>query len=296
MWFPAAIISITLITIISIVAVHKTFLDKPQFSLNPSPSASVLSTDKPLFPLSSQTTPISTQPSPSSTPKPSLSPKPTSSMTVLNNISSNPGASLLSSGSSTISGTINFKGTAPSGSSIVISGRPTGSGEQYKVVVDGISAKNNAGWSWSGAKDGVRYDLFAVLKGKSGPVDIDYAASPPSTVKAPYQGQVFIVNAGYAMSAPSGTPSINCRVHNDNNTWYATVTYPLVSGALMYRLQLGTTSGATDVGDETKDAQTLEIIAKDSVNYYARYSVASVSYPTSYQFSSFSAVTTLRCP
>ena len=228
-----------------------------------------------------------------STPKPSLKAL-TGSITLLEDNTKS--QSSPQTGSSTISGTINFIGTAPSGSSIVIAARKTGSNEQYKVVVDSVSAQNNASWSWSGASDGLRYDLFAVLKGKSGSVDIDYASSPSSTVKAPYQGQVFIVDAGYAFSAPTGTASVSCTTRLSDNSWNTTVSFPAVSGAKMYHVQIGTTSGNNDILDTTLNSQTITPNFKDSVNYYFRYAVTSVSYPTPYQYSAFSSSSTISCP
>lgn len=296
MWFPAAIIALILLTLSSIFAVYKVFLDKPASTQFPP----VIQQASPL----PSTDAIASNPAASSSPKTSVSkisatPKPSDKKITLlqNNTSSNPSTSpSSSSGSSTISGTINLIGSAPSGSSLVIAARPTGSGEQSKVVIDGITAQNNASWSWNQAQDGVRYDLFAVLKGKSGSVDIDYASSPSSTVKAPYQGQVFIVDAGYALSAPTGNATVSCTTHLTNNSWNTTVSYPAVTGAKMYRVRIGTTSGGNDLLDVTLNAQSVTPNLNDSVNYYFRYSVASVSYPTAYQYSSYSTASTIRCP
>lgn len=296
MWFASTLTVSILITLASIFAIYKVFLDKPvltqppavmQTSL-PSPSADAITSN-----------PVASSFPKSSVLKNSASPKPSANEIILlqNNTASNPSANPSSNtGSSTISGTINLVGSAPSGSSFVIAARPTGSGEQFKVVLDGITAQNNAGWSWNQAQDGVRYDLFAVLKGKSGPTDIDYASSPSSTVKAPYQGQVFIVDAGYALSAPTGKATVSCTTHLSNNSWNTTVNYPAVTGAKMYHVQIGTTSGGNELLDVILDTQSVTPNLKDSVNYYFRYSVASVSSPTTYQYSSYSTASTIRCP
>lgn len=295
MWFPAALILSTLITVTSIFALYKVFLDKPA-STQPPP---IVRTSFPLANTVSTATNLTASATPkSSASKISAIPKPSDKKITLlqNNTASNPSASPSTNmDSSTISGTINLVGSAPSGSSLVIAARTTGSGEQFKVVLDGITAQNNASWSWNQAQNGVRYDLFAVLKGKSGSVDIDYASSPSSTVKSPYQGQTFVVDIGYTLSAPTGSITITCSSQS-NNYWTAVVNYPLVQGALMYKLQVGSTSGGSDIADGTINAQTQDVTIKDSVTYYSRYAVASVSNPTSYQFSAFSTPQAIRCP
>lgn len=295
MGFSIAIVASTIITLASIFTVYKVFLDKPATTqsetvthqASPSPSAYATTSKRDMT--SSPNPPVPKTPA---TPKPSEK-----KITLLqNNTALNPSANPSpSTGSSIISGTINLIGSAPSGSSLVIAAKPTGSGEQFKVVIDGITPQNNASWSWNQAQNGVRYDLFAVLKGKSGSVDIDYASSPSSTVKSPYQGQVLIVNLGYALSAPTGSITITCNSQS-NNYWTAVVNYPLVQGALMYKLQVGSTSGGSDIADGTKNAQTQDVTIKDSITYYSRYAVSSVSNPTTYQYSAFSTPQAIRCP
>lgn len=304
MWFPVAIITSTLVTLTSIFAIYKTFLDKPLPSSPPGQQV------------------VNFAPSPANTPTPQGSPTPKSSndqtsskssskprasvskaspigtLTILqNNTSSSTNqTSNQTTGSSKISGTISLIGTPPSGSSLVVAARPTGSGQQFTVIIDGITAQNNAAWSWNQAQDGVRYDVFAVLKGKSGSVDIDYASSPSSTVTAPYQGQVLVVDIGYTLSAPTGSATVSCTSHLSNNSWNTTVNFPAVTGAKMYHVQIGTTSGGNDLLDVTLDAQSVTPNLNDSTNYYFRYSVASVSSPTAYQYSSYSSASTIRCP
>lgn len=296
MWFPAAIAASTIITLASIFTIYKVYLEKPA-----APQSQTLVSQGSPLPSTNAITPapaVSPSEKPA-VPKISATPKPSDKkITILqDNTGVNSSASPSpGTGSSIISGTINLVGSPPSGSTLVIAARPTGSGEQFKVILDGITAQNNASWSWSQAQDGVRYDLFAVLKGKSGSVDIDYASSPPSTVKAPYQGQVFIVDGGYTLSAPTGSASVSCTTHLGNNSWNTTVSYPAVTGAKMYHVQIGTTSGGNDLLDVILDAQSVNPNLADSTNYYFRYSVASVSYPTAYQYSSYSSVSTIRCP
>lgn len=302
MALPSAIVAATLITLMSIFGIYKLFLSKPSVNIPPASNQEAETSTSPQSP----GTLTSGLPA-NSSPKPSIpnisssipTPKPSTEKIIplQNNTSGNSlTGSSPNAASSAISGTVNLLGTPPSGSSLVIALRPTGSGEQFKVVLDGITAQNNAAWSWNQAQNEVRYDVFAVLKGKSGSTDIDYASSPSSTVKAPYEGQVLVVDIGYALSAPTGVATVSCTTHLSNNSWNTTVNFPAVTGAKMYHVQIGTTSGGNDLLDTTLNAQSVTPNLSDSTNYYFRYSVASVSNPTAYQYSSYSSASTIRCP
>lgn len=301
--FPAALILTTVITIASILGVYKIFLEKPSLPANlPNnqieisasplddssiPDGSPQSTTNPKKPTSATST---------SKQKPKSSPNSViGSLTVLqNNTSSQTTTPLI--GSSTISGSITLTGTPPPSSSIVIVAKESGTNNPSRVVADGITVANNSSWSWNGASSGVSYDLTAVIKGQSNGQNIDYAASQTYTVKAPAYSQVFSINAGYSLGAPSGTITISCNTHNSNNTWAATVNYPAVTGAQMYHFQIGSTSGGSDIVDSVKNAQTVDLTINDNTSYYTQYSVASVSNPTAFQYSSFSSPQTIRCP
>lgn len=306
MWFPAALISSTLITIISIVAVYKIFLDKPQLQIDTKPpQTSVSSPDNTQKPPTLRQLADSGSPSPissgekpaaaSPTPKPSKEP---SVIVLESNITSNPSSSPFTT---TISGTINFSGVAPSGSSIVIVARVNGTSDPYQTVVSGISAQSNASWKWAGAIGGKSYDMIAILKGQSGGNNIDYASSQTYVALAPATNQIFTVNVGSSLSAPTGAITTDCYYKNTNNTWYTKVNFTNVSGAQAYWMQVGTTSGAKDLAEVKQDTQsatyqTVNLTLNDSQIYYARYAVASVPNPNSSQYSSFSAVSNIKCP
>lgn len=296
MSFPAAIIVVTLLTFISIFGFYKIFLDKPSYEdTKPIPSVSVLTPKPTIKPQTQSSAKPSDLPSGSTSPSTSNKPSPSvKSITILQNNVNNQTVS--KSDSSIISGLIDISGTPPSGSSIVITIRKNGTNEQFQTVVDAIKPQDSENWSWAAAENGVSYDMIAVLKGKSGGVDIDYAKSQTYTIKAPAYNQIFIVDVGYALSTPTGTITITCNTHYSNNTWYATVNFPIITGALMYKLQTGKTSGGSDIADIAKNAQTQDVTLNDSVNYYAQYAVAAVSNPTSYQYSAFSSPKTIRCP
>lgn len=307
MKFGLILTGVTVATLILIFGFYKLFLEKEiPAIINPTP---------PVINQNSKTQAPKALPGSSVQPaasaaasSPSVSPKPKASafkstigtITVLqNNTTSSQSSS--SSGNSTISGTISFTGTAPSSTSIVIVARKNGSGDSYKTVVSGISASNSAAWSWATAESGTAYDMVAVLKGSSGGVDTDYATSQTYVVTAPALSQIFSVNATEAPDAPTGTITTTCTTHNSNNTWYATINYPTVSGGQWYIMQAGASSGASDLANTTQAAQsgtnqTINVILSDSISYYVQYSVANAPYPTSAQYSDFSTPMTVRCP
>ena len=260
---------------------------------------------------------LALQSSPSPVPIPSATPSPTpakpspkasvkaiiGTLQVLqNNTSSSTQTSVSQpTGTANISGIIDFSGTIPSGTSAVIVARQNGTNNTFQTVVSGISATDNVTWTWASAKSGTVYDLIAVLKGTSGGNNIDYAKSQTYVVTAPAYNQIFSINAGFAMSAPTGTISMTCSTHNSDNTWAATVNFANVNGAQAYWLQLGTTSEGSDLvnvkqNTQSGSNQTANITLKDSVIYYARYATASVSDPDPVQYSPFSAVASVKCP
>lgn len=213
---------------------------------------------------------------------------------------SSPATSALPIGSSAISGTINFNGSAPSGSSIVILAAPQGQ-TSYQTVVNGISPANGTTWTWNGAATGTTYNMVAVLKGQSNGQNIDYADSQTYTVAAPAANQLFTINTGISMGAPTGSVSITCGTKN-NNIWNGTLNFSTVTGAQYYSMQLGSTSGGNDIANVNQAAQstanqTINVSGlKDSVVYYAQYAVSSVTNPTPAQYSPYSGAYTIKCP
>lgn len=233
---------------------------------------------------------------------------PVGAITVLQNntgspASSAPAASILPTGSSAISGTINFNGSAPSGSSIVILAAPQGTTNSYQVVVNGIAPANGSTWTWNGAAAGTTYNMLAVLKGQQNNQNTDYADSQTYTVAAPAQNQLFTLNTGFSLGAPTGPVFPTCSTHNSNNTWNMTVNFTNVTGAQYYVLQLGSTSGGNNLVNASQGAQStsnnsqqVNATINDSVVYYAQYAVASVTNPTPAQLSPFSGPFTIKCP
>lgn len=305
MKFAAILIGVTILTLALIFGVYKLFLQPATQNSDTKLPVTVTGTETNLpiqaSPEASDSAPAPVSPSPSGKPKASTFKSTIGTLTVLQNNTGNQTSSPSSVGNSTISGTISFSGTAPTGTSIVIVARPNGTTDAYKTVVSGIAASNNSTWSWTLAQTGKAYDMIAILKGSSGGVDTDYAASQTYVVTAPALNQIFSVNAAAAPSAPTGTITTTCYSHNSNNTWYAYVNFPTVSLAQAYKLQVGTTSGGSDLANTSQNAQsgtnqTISVTINDSISYYAKYAYASVPNPVSVQYSAFSTPMAIRCP
>jgi hypothetical protein len=304
MRFAAILTGVTILTLISIFGVYKLFLYKssPQSS-----EGQIITTNNSeatqSLPVSSAAPAVkviaSPTLSPSAKPKVSSTRSTIGTLTVLQNTVSQ--SSSATAQSSTISGTINFTGTAPTGTSIVIVARLSGTSDSYKTVVSGISATNGASWSWTSAQNGKAYDMIAILKGSSGGIDTDYAASQTYIVTAPAFLQIFSVNASVAPTAPTGAITTTCATHLSNNTWTAAVNFETVTGAQSYKLQVGTTSGASDVVNVSQAAQSgttqnTNTTLTDSILYYAQYALATAPNPTAAQYSPFSTPITIKCP
>lgn len=291
MGLPVIIGAAVLITGISVFSVYQVFFNNSA-SNSPSPSPVVESSFPPenlSSPQPSQSPQYPTN-SPSPTTYPVIKPSP-AVITLLQNNSTTQ-----TSGNSIISGSIYLSGTAPSGTSIVIVARPHGTNAPSLTVASGVTAQTGSTWSWNSAQKGVEYDMVAVLKGQSSGQNVDYAQSLSYNLTAPTSGFMMTVNVGYIMSAPTGNITVTCNTHYSNNTWYATVNFPQVNSALMYWLQVGSTSEGTEIADISKNAQTQAVTLNDSQQYYAQYAVSPVSNPTSAQYSPFSGAHTIKCP
>lgn len=305
MKFAAILIGVTILTSALIFGVYKLFLQPATQNSDTKLPVAITGTQTSLPiqapPQASSSAPAPASPSPTSKPKASTFKSTIGTLTVLQNNTGNQTSSPASVGNSTISGIINFSGTAPTGTSIVIVARANGTTDAYKTVISGIAASSNSTWSWTLAQTGKVYDMIVILKGSSGGVDTDYAASQTYVVTAPALNQIFSVNAASAPSAPTGTITTTCYSHNSNNTWYAYVNFPTVSLAQVYKLQVGTASGGSDLANTTQNAQSgtnqiISVTINDSISYYSQYAYASVPNPTSAQYSAFSTPMKIKCP
>lgn len=104
----------------------------------------------------------------------------------------------------TISGLIGFNGTVPAGATISIGQRPTGTKDQFNMVVQNLSAKDGVTWSWNGAKENESYDVQAFLIENGQQVE----QSEILTVSAPATDEVLHLNSD-AGPAPTPNPQTN---------------------------------------------------------------------------------------
>lgn len=203
------------------------------------------------------------------------------------------------SGTGTISGTINLNGVVPSGASIVILASTPGA-NKYQTVLSGISPTNGTSWSWTSAQAGTAYQLVAVLKTAN---LNDISVSSAIDVTAPAANESLTLNSNASLPQPANLPSITCNVKNSaTNSWSATINYSTIPGAQTYWLQLGSTSGGSDLINVTQTSVngvyvTANATLNDSVNYYAQYAYSmSPGVAMGSNFSAFSASSTIHCP
>lgn len=215
------------------------------------------------------------------------------------NSSAVPPASQPTTSSGTISGTINLNGVVPSGASIVILATSPGSSD-YQTVVSGISPTNGVTWSWNGATPGQSYQIVASLKNSS---LNDIAVSAAATVSAPAANEVLTLNSNASLPAPANLPSITCNTKNQStNSWSVTINYSSIPGAATYWLQLGSTSGGSDLINVTQGPSnnvyvTANATLNDSVTYYAQYAYSlSPDVAMGSNFSGFSPTQAVHCP
>lgn len=240
------------------------------------PTPTVTPTPQPVVPVGTATPTMTATPTPSPTP----TPQPT-----------------------VISGIIRFGGQAPSNSRIVIFQRPVNS-SQYLVAVNNVAPEDGTTWQWTGGQVGVQYDLIAILKQKqSDGTDKDISNSNVLTVSAPAANEVFTINSGYILPAPSGSITVNCDTYDSgSNTWNIGISYQSVENAQSYWYQIGTTNGGYDLTNFTQNAtsnsyQSFTQQIKNGVTYYARYAYANVQNlrADSSQFSPFSSTKQFSC-
>jgi len=203
-----------------------------------------------------------------------------------------------------ISGTIQFNGQAPSNTRIVIFQRVSGS-QNYQVAVDNITPQNGTNWQWTGAQAGQLYQMVAILKQRqSNGTDIDMADSPTLSIAAPAANEVFTINSGYSLSAPTGAISWSCGNYNSSSqTWTPILAFGNMQNAQTYWFQIGITNGGAELTNLAQNAtqnptQSFTQQFQNGVTYYARYAYSTVSNVTlnDPSFSPFSATTQVHCP
>lgn len=102
----------------------------------------------------------------------------------------------------TISGTIDYNGTTPSGATISVAERKMGEGE-FTMIATGLPAKNGVVWSWPDAHSGSAYEFQAYLMVNGEKV----ATSQTLAVAAPASGEVLVINSTYQPTQKSASIS-----------------------------------------------------------------------------------------
>lgn len=179
-----------------------------------------------------------------------------------------------------ISGTFNLNGSIPSGSTISVATRVTGT-SQFNTVLSGINAINNATWSWNQATSGTSYDIQASLISNGNTV----AQSQILTVSAAASGESLTINAtNQPPTPPSGTITNNC-VGTSNGLWQVSFNYNnnnAVQNAQQFQFQVGTSSGGNQMVSVTNNPSnpnqsqnyTSGFVFTQGQTYYAQYSYA----------------------
>lgn len=200
----------------------------------------------------------------------------------------------------TISGGINFNGTSPANSRIVIF-QQASNASSNQVAVNNVPPIDGTTWTWNGATSGTWYTLIAVLKQhNSNGTDTDLATSAPVTVAAPATNIIFTINSGASISQPTGQATVTCQTYNggpNQNNWNVLISFPPVSGAQSYWYQVGTNNGGNNTLNTANTSNSVSLTLGNNSTYYARYAYANVpSTPLgSSQWSPFSSTSTLQC-
>lgn len=205
-----------------------------------------------------------------------------------------------------ITGNIILNGIAPSGGSIVIVARQSGT-VPFLVVQSGLPAQNGVGWAWNAAKPGVTYDIQAVLKQSNGN---DFAVSNTLTTASPASNEILTINSNLQQPAPSTSPFINC-IGQQNGLWAATVTVNYVNqnnqNAAQYWIRVGDSNSDNRYLDSRVTAQNQSGQTQQAINtpyvlgsggtYFAKYSYSyNATSGNISDFSAWSGTTSFVCP
>lgn len=203
----------------------------------------------------------------------------------------------------TLSGSINFNGAAPTNTRIVVFQRVSGQ-QNYQVAIDNITPQDSSTWRWNQANNATWYDIVAVLKQRqSNGTDEDLARSNTVTVASPANNIQLTLNSGISLPAPTGTITVTCNSQSGSNAWNTTLNFQSApAGAQSYWFQIGTTNGGSDRMNTTQNSnnnpiQTIASTFQSGTTYYARYAYANVANAPagSTEYSSFSSTTPLIC-
>lgn len=173
-----------------------------------------------------------------------------------------------------ITGTVMINGPEQENTSLLMLWRNPGD-KDYKVITRiNNPSHNGQAWNWNNQPTGKRYEITAVLQ-----VNQQNSASTQSQIVAvPAQNVNFTLNTGVNIPTPDGKVSTNSCNSIGNNQYNATISFPRVSNAGKYWIQVGRSAGGSDVYNAKIQASsgnpqiTVQIDANRS--YYGQYAYA----------------------
>lgn len=212
------------------------------------------------------------------------------------NSSANPPAPQVTS----ISGSINFNGSVPGGSTISVASRVTGQ-TNFSMFAQNLPATSGTAWSFTQASSGTSYDFQAYMITNGTPS----AASQILTATAPAANEILTLNVQNQPSGPTASNmTTNCVSTNSSGMWQVQFNYnngPAVTNAQQYWLTVGTNSGGSQSISNTytpsnpsqPQSYTSGNIFNQNQTYYAQWAYATCTNCSS--FSSFSPSIQFSC-
>ncbi|MBI2443010.1 MAG: hypothetical protein HYV40_03845 [Candidatus Levybacteria bacterium] len=150
-----------------------------------------------------------------------------------------------------ISGTININGYIPSGSTLSVAARQTGT-TAFSPFVSNLQATDGTSWTYTSGLSGTSYDLQASLINNGTTV----SQSQILTVPAPASVEVLTINTQNQPAAPLANSMTNSCVGKNplTNLWQVQITYNTnnaVSNVDQYLLTIGNTQGGNQFVNTT---------------------------------------------
>lgn len=154
-----------------------------------------------------------------------------------------------------ISGKYSINGSVPTGATLSLGTRITGSNSAFTMVGTNIPPMDGLSWTWNQAQAGNTYDLQAYLVVNGNVV----SSSPILSAAAPATGEILSINAQSQPGAPPSNALLtSCTSKNSSNQWQVRFTInnnSVVGTAQQYQLSAGTTSGNNSIVNVTVDPQ-----------------------------------------
>lgn len=206
-------------------------------------------------------------------------------------------------GQDSISGTFNINGPVPSGATLMLSIRKSGT-PQFNPAKSGISPIDGSSWNIPDLQSGVSYDVLAYLQVNNSSL----TQSQLLVVTAPAHHEVLSINISPRPNAPpSNSINFSCQGKNNSNQWQVTIMYNqnnVNPNAKAFILQLGTNSGGSDIfniqtapsNPSQMQTYTSNFILNEGQTYFAQYAYSTCQTCTDINFySQFAGPIQVRC-